>query len=293
MTGVVRMAHISLNEEDVNVLLNVHDYTFIDMDMAEKYFYSSYNNVGRKLNSLIDGGYLESYNGLFAKNHRPKKIYTLTAKGSQMVEELQGYSNFTTMRKLPINYLHTINVARTVLAFKDAGDKLSDKMKVKEFENEKSAFFQYGTSKAEVIRPDGMFVIGFEDSEEENIGVLLEMENTKTKRSILKGKMKRYSEFFNDQAIQDRYQDKLSMYTEVRDWIVLFVGADSGLEIYTKNLLLREKPKDNQKTNDRPGIEFPTLLSNLEYIENDAYADIYFAMNEDDTSTRFSIDEHL
>lgn len=287
------MTHITLNDEDIDVLLNLHDFIFMDLDIAEKHFYSSYNNVGRKMNSLIDGGYLESYNGLFAKNHRPKKIYTLTSKGSEMVEEIQGYSNFRTMRKLPITYLHTINVARTVLAFKDAGEKLNEKMKVKEFENERASFFQYGTSSAEVIRPDGMFVVGFEDSEDENIGILLEIENTKTKRSVLKEKMKRYGEFFKDQEIKNRYEDKLSMYTEVRDWIVLFVGVNSEIENYTKNLLLRQKPKDNQKTNDRPGIDFPTLLTNLEYIENDAYDDIYFAMNEDNTNTRFSIDEHL
>lgn len=148
--------------------------------------------------------------------------------------------------------------------------------------------------KNQSIRPDAMFVVGFEDSEAENIGILLETEKTKTKRSVIKEKMAKYKDFFHDEEIKSKYIDQLSMYSEVNDWILLYVASDSDIERYTKNLLLRQKPKQGEEpTKDKPGIDFPTLLTNLEFIEQNPYQKNYFTLDQENSSDRFNLDDHL
>ncbi|MCQ9841472.1 replication-relaxation family protein (plasmid) [Staphylococcus aureus] len=286
------MAQISLSDEDIKFLSMLDEYTFLDRDLIQKYVYQSVSNIGRKLTNLKDSGYIQDFKSLFSNHYRPKKVYSLTDKGSAVVKEVLGVTNYRTIRKLPVTYLHTLEVARTVLAFKNSGENIG--MMLKEFMNERSAYFEYGASKNQSIRPDAMFVVGFEDSEEENIGVLLETEKTKTKRSVIKEKMAKYKDFFHDEEIRNNYIDQLSMYSEVNDWILLYVASDSDIERYTKNLLLRQKPKQGEEpTKDKPGIDFPTLLTNLEFIEQNPYQKNYFALDQENSSDRFNLDDHL
>ncbi|ELJ9074545.1 replication-relaxation family protein [Staphylococcus aureus] len=286
------MAQISLSDEDIKFLSMLDEYTFLDRDLIQKYVYQSVSNIGRKLTNLKDSGYIQDFKSLFSNHYRPKKVYSLTDKGSAVVKEVLGVTNYRTIRKLPVTYLHTLEVARTVLAFKNSGENIG--MMLKEFMNERSAYFEYGASKNQSIRPDAMFVVGFEDSEEENIGVLLETEKTKTKRSVIKEKMGKYKDFFHDEEIRNNYIDQLSMYSEVNDWILLYVASDADIERYTKNLLLRQKPKQGEEpTKDKPGIDFPTLLTNLEFIEQNPYQKNYFALDQENSSDRFNLDDHL
>ncbi|MCG7340226.1 replication-relaxation family protein [Staphylococcus sp. ACRSN] len=286
------MAQISLSDEDIKFLSMLDEYTFLDRDLIQKYVYQSVSNIGRKLTNLKDSGYIQDFKSLFSNHYRPKKVYSLTDKGSTVVKEVLGVTNYRTIRKLPVTYLHTLEVARTVLAFKSSGENIG--MMLKEFMNERSAYFEYGASKNQSIRPDAMFVVGFEDSEEENIGILLETEKTKTKRSVIKEKMAKYKDFFHDEEIRNNYIDQLSMYSEVNDWILLYVASDSDIERYTKNLLLRQKPKQGEEpTKDKPGIDFPTLLTNLEFIEQNPYQKNYFALDQENSSDRFNLDDHL
>uniref|UniRef100_UPI003F58A128 replication-relaxation family protein n=1 Tax=Staphylococcus ureilyticus TaxID=94138 RepID=UPI003F58A128 len=286
------MAQISLSDEDIKFLSMLDEYTFLDRDLIQKYVYQSVSNIGRKLTNLKDSGYIQDFKSLFSNHYRPKKVYSLTDKSSAVVKEVLGVTNYRTIRKLPVTYLHTLEVARTVLAFKNSGENIG--MMLKEFMNERSAYFEYGASKNQSIRPDAMFVVGFEDSEEENIGVLLETEKTKTKRSVIKEKMAKYKDFFHDEEIRNNYIDQLSMYSEVNDWILLYVASDSDIERYTKNLLLRQKPKQGEEpTKDKPGIDFPTLLTNLEFIEQNPYQKNYFALDQENSSDRFNLDDHL
>lgn len=286
------MAQISLSDEDIKFLSMLDEYTFLDRDLIQKYVYQSVSNIGRKLTNLKDSGYIQDFKSLFSNHYRPKKVYSLTDKGSAVVKEVLGVTNYRTIRKLPVTYLHTLEVARTVLAFKNSGENIG--MMLKEFMNERSSYFEYGASKNQSIRPDAMFVVGFEDSEEENIGVLLETEKTKTKRSVIKEKMGKYKDFFHDEEIRNNYIDQLSMYSEVNDWILLYVASDEDIERYTKNLLLRQKPKQGEEpTKDKPGIDFPTLLTNLEFIEQNPYQKNYFALDQENSSDRFNLDDHL
>lgn len=286
------MAQISLSDEDIKFLSMLDEYTFLDRDLIQKYVYQSTSNIGRKLSNLIDSGYIQDFKSLFSNHYRPKKVYSLTNKGSEVVVEILGTSSYKTIRKLPVTYLHTLEVARTVLAFKSSGENIG--MMLKEFVNERSAYFEYGASKHQSIRPDAMFVLGFEDSEEENIGILLETEKTKTKRSIIKEKMNKYKDFFHDEEIRNNYIDQLSMYSEVNDWILLYVASDKDIERYTKNLLLRQKPKSGEEpSKDKPGIDFPTLLTNLELIEQNPYQKNYFALDQENINDRFNLDDHL
>lgn len=286
------MAQISLSDEDIKFLSMLDEYTFLDRDLIQKYVYQSVSNIGRKLTNLKDSGYIQDFKSLFSNHYRPKKVYSLTDKGSAVVKEVLGVTNYRTIRKLPVTYLHTLEVARTVLAFKNSGENIG--MMLKEFMNERSAYFEYGASKHQSIRPDAMFVVGFEDSESENIGILLETEKTKTKRSVIKEKMAKYKDFFHDEEIRNNYIDQLSMYSEVNDWVLLYVASDADIERYTKNLLLRQKPKQGEEpTKDKPGIDFPTLLTNLEFIEQNPYQSNYFVLDQENISDRFNLDDHL
>lgn len=286
------MTQVSLSDEDVQFLTMLDAYTFLDRDLIQKYVYKSLSNIGRKLSNLKDSGYIQDFNSLFSNHYRPKKVYALTDKGSQIVKEVLGVTNYRTIRKLPVTYLHTLEVARTVLAFKSSGQNIG--MMLKEFVNERSAYFEYGAGANQSIRPDAMFVVGFEDSETENIGVLLETEKTKTKRSIIKEKMSKYKDFFHDEEIRNNYVDHLSMYAEVNDWILLYVASDEDIERYTKNLLLRQKPKEGEApTKDKPGIDFPTLLTEIALIEQNPYQENYFALDKDNVKDRFNLDDHL
>lgn len=282
------MTQIRLGEEDIQCLIALDDYTFLDSGIIAGRIFASQYNVSRKLNNLVEAGYIKAFTSLITMKTKPKNVYCLTKKGAEVVEEIQGYTNYKPIRQLPVTYLHTLEVARTIMHFKD-----SKGMQLKEFVNESNAYFEFGAGAKESIRPDGMFVIGFEDSDEENIGVLLEIEKTRTKRSIIKEKMNKYQSFFNDQDIRERYIDHLSIFDEINDWILLYVASTEEIEKYTKGLLLRQKPNDGQTTNDRPGINFPTLLTNMSLVEEDPYKSIYYAMEQDDTNTRNYIDEYL
>lgn len=282
------MTEIRLGDEDIQCLIALDDFTFLDSGLIGGRIFASEHNVNRKLNYLVEGGYIKDFTSLISMKTKPKKVYCLTKKGAEVVEEIQGYTNYKPIRQLPVTYLHTLEVARAIMSFRD-----SKGMQLKEFVNERNAYFEFGAGAKDSIRPDGMFVIGFEDSDDENIGVLLEIEKTKTKRSVIKEKMKKYKAFFNDVDIRDRYIDHLSIYDEINDWILLYVASTEEIEKYTKGLLLRQKPNDGQTTNDRPGINFPTLLTNMSLVEEDPYKSIYYAMEQDDTNTRNYIDEYL
>lgn len=139
------MAQISLSDEDIKFLSMLDEYTFLDRDLIQKYVYQSVSNIGRKLTNLKDSGYIQDFKSLFSNHYRPKKVYSLTDKGSAVVKEVLGVTNYRTIRKLPVTYLHTLEVARTVLAFKNSGENIG--MMLKEFMNERSAYFEYGASK--------------------------------------------------------------------------------------------------------------------------------------------------
>lgn len=285
------MNNISLLEEDINLLIKLHDFTFLDSNTIARYVLKRrLNNTHRRLATLREAGYIQSFDGFLELVRRPIQIFTLTRLGSQVVEEFQGYSDFVNIRKLPVTYTHTIEVAKTVLAFEETGEKLG--MIVKEFIPEKRAFFQYGSSKKHVLRPDGVMIIGHKDNSDLDMGIFIELEKTRNKRSVMKEKMLRYGEFFGTESIKDRYLNHLSLVSETRDWLLLFVATNEPLETYTKNLLLRQKPIDNKLTDDRAGFNFPTLLTTLERVQNDAFEEIYLPMEQDEL-VRCTLDEHL
>ncbi|MCO4353540.1 replication-relaxation family protein [Staphylococcus agnetis] len=278
------MRKLLLDNRDEDLLEALHTFIYLDSGTINEFVYKDIarSTSYRRLRIIEEKGFIKSFEGIYNESY--SKVYTLTPAGVNLVEEITGYSNWNKnwSYQLPAWYLHTIKVARIKYSYEESYDEI---LEFKEFVNEQRAYYSFEgeQNSKRTLRPDGFIVLGNEDF---NIGLFIEMENSRTKRPVVKDKLARYKQFFDSEVLREKYIAHLQLLEEVDSFYLLFVSENKNINKLLKTIFTREKPKDGKKTIDRPGIDIPVRLTSLEDLEHTPYGDIYQHIDEEDDTTK-------
>lgn len=268
---MARVKHLSLREEDEQLLLHLHDFVYLDKAFIEKHIYTSYKNnlsIYRRLNSLADAGYIKTFQRqIDNKQHRTSNIYTLAKFGVDTVEQLRGIVHWrdSWSHDTPPWWRHQLLIAGSVQRFKDEAERVG--LVVHEWITEVRAYYEYptvhGLKSKTAIRPDGVLVIGKPDSDQ-RMGIFLEMERSYSTKERTLRKIEQFSEFFSRyEELMEPYQRKVAFDEPITSWTILFIGAT---ETKAKKLL-------RDLANESAAV--PVLVASKEAIDADPYGRIY------------------
>lgn len=281
------MKHLVLTEDDKNLFMYLHDFIYLDMDFIVEYVFDRYKtrqSASTRLLKLEDSGYLKKFRAMTPDSPEgySANVYTLTATGVAVVEELQGYSRWKVRwtRDLPMWYLHSLQLARAVISYELQAPKYG--LEVKDFVHETRGYFQFTKQKEDVIRPDGFIVLGPKDSEE-NFGFFLEMERTVSRRHVLQSKIEQYTTFLKHSDARMRYQYDKGLEAYVKNWQVIFIAEDESKLKRTLRLMAMLKPEEGKQPSQmRPDVHIPVRLTNLDDIKENGFGEIYHHIDEED-----------
>lgn len=280
------MKHLILLDADKDLLIKLHDFVYLDTDFIFEHIYTKYPNAQttrNRLNTLVEAGYLKFFKGaaIPGRTKNTGNVYTLTSTGVSVVEEIQGYSKWSTYwtKELPIWYRHSIMLARAAISYMEKAPDVD--LAVKDYVQESRASYEYGGTSEQVIRPDGFMIIGAKDREE-NFGIFMEMERFVSKRLVVQDKIRRYEEFLNDLTAQQKYQYKIGAEEEVSFWKVLFISETKESMRKTMKVISSLKPKVGESPNPhRPGFEISVILTSLDQIQENPLGAIYHHMDSE------------
>ena len=257
---------LALSEQDQSLLLHLHRHIYLSRDFIDKYIYNSNEegktttahekSVYRRLKQLKDAEYITSFAVPTSPGSgRPSNIYTLDSFGVEMVEHMTGIKhwNYAWSKQPTIWYMHTLMLADVVKSFET---NAPPGLVIKDYASEGKATFKYyeGTTnikgsnkpKSHYIRPDGILVIGLENSDEHNRGYMLEMERSHADRSGTMRKLAQYNHFFSGRVERDdgtidlsdaykkrmkQFDEKVALESPVKheNWKILFIGKDEKM----------------------------------------------------------------
>lgn len=270
-----KMKYLVLTETDKHLLVKLHDLIYLDSDFIQEYImteYSSKPSILQRLRALEEAGYIKSFSVPVDWAPRAVNVYTLSAFGVDIVEQIQGFvkwNNRWSTRILPW-YQHQLMLNRVVMKF--STQALEAGLVVKEWVPEARATWTYTKDKTDVIKPDGILVIGAEGSQE-NIGLFIELERSVARRQNTIQKVIRYNDFLNrDQRLFDEYDMYVGFEAPIVDWRVLFIGGD---EKNTKKTVYDVLSIKNME------IEAPVLVASLQDIEQRAFGEIYHYVQDE------------
>lgn len=264
--------YITLNEQDTDLLIKLHDFIYIDSNFIVDHILTNYADrkyVMQRLRLLEESKYLKSFTVPMPGYEKPGNLYTLDAFGVENVQELQGFSKWQKKwsTDVPAWYQHQLMLNRLVLSYRKQAEEVG--LAVKEWIPEARGTFQYGKSKSEVIKPDGVLVVGEADSEQ-NIGLFIELERSVAKRQNTIQKIQRYNDFLKrGKETLEKYDLYVGFEEPVLDWRVLFVA---GNQTNTKKTIRDILSIPSQ---ERSHIKIPVLTANIEDVQQDAFGDIY------------------
>jgi len=253
------MKHIVLSEQDRQVLLHLHKFVYLSKEFIDAYIYNDprgtseikmhERTVYRRLQKMEEAGYITSFSVPIKENSkRPSFLYTLTKFGVGVVKELTGYVHWKEKWSYEVQlwYMHTLTLAEVVKNFEYKANPA--KIVVKEFISESRAYFEYyeqenGQSKKHNIRPDGILVIGSPHDDDNNWGIMIEMERSYASRQGTIRKLEQYNRFFRgvkadkDYLYKD-YQERMQKFDlqvgfeypiNIHQWRILFVGNNDSM----------------------------------------------------------------
>ncbi|MCT1390125.1 replication-relaxation family protein [Peribacillus frigoritolerans] len=265
----VKMKYLVLTEHDKDLLVKLHDFIYLDSDFIQEYVitvYASKSTLLQRLRALEEAGYIKSFNVPVEGVNRAINVYTLSPFGVEIVEQIQGFvkwNNRWSSRVLPW-YQHQLMLNRVVMKFSIQAEEAG--LPVKEWIPEARATWTYTKSKTDVIKPDGILVIGAEGSRD-NIGLFIELERSVAKRQNTIQKVIRYNDFLNrDQRLFDDYDMYVGFEAPISDWRVLFIGGNEANTRKTIHDILSIKNME---------IEAPVLVASLKDVESQAFGEIY------------------
>lgn len=267
------MAHIALTDEDRSLLLHLHDFIYSDKNFIDKHIYTHYTNKNSSYNrlaQLVKEGYLRVFLLQLEDHHtKTSNVYTLGTLGAETVEQMKGVSHFKpgylTGRAKPF-WKHQLLLAETVKSFEThIGETNVD---FKKYINEPRAYHEFpnvkGGKQKDVIRPDGIMVLG---NEKGNLGIMLEMERSNSDKERTIRKIDQFNTFFA-RALQEAdfykaYERKVAFDEPVNGWKILFIAGDE-----TKaNKILRDLADEQSQV--------PLLVASKQAIESNPFGDIY------------------
>lgn len=264
--------YVNLRDEDHLFLLELHDFIYLHKEYLDKYLYQSYTNKGsiyRRLRDLEDAGYINSFTLQVRPGERlSSKVFTLGRAGVETVEQLRGMVHWNPQwsTDVPRWYQHQLMIAETVKEFQI---KAPAGFAVKEWITEARAFYEFpsinkGVGAKTKFRPDGILIIGREDTEDTNVALLIEMERSYATRERTLRKIDQFNAFFSryDELFPD-YDRKVGFEHPISGWKLLFVG---GTHAKVHKLLRDLGPEQ---------AEIPVIVAAKEEIDENPYRKIY------------------
>ena len=243
---------LTLLEEDEKLLLHLHQHVYLSREFIAKHIYSRKKkdaetdeeklvkaheiSVFRRLAQLMKAGYITKFAlPISPGSGRPSNVYTLAPFGVDTVENLTGIVHWQKKwcYEPQIWYLHALALADVVKSFELKAPPGA--MEVKQFISEAKGHFIYhekdGTKdERHVIRPDGILIIGHPDTEEKNMGIMVEMERTYADKTGTIRKLNQYNHFFGG-AGTEKYKNRMEQFDReaglehpVKEWRILFIG---------------------------------------------------------------------
>ncbi|MEK4781271.1 replication-relaxation family protein [Bacillus sp. FSL L8-0199] len=268
------MCSMLLLEEDQNLLMDIHNHIYVDMEYITEKVYPNHKkkSVYYRLNRLVQEKYLKNEllpipvsRSQVRKSGRPQNVYTLAAKGVEMVRGLRGsvhWKNSWSQRSASFVY-HSLMLAKIECAM-TLISKREERLELKEWINEPRATFQYAKGKSRVIRPDGVAVIGLKEAVDKNIGVYMEMERSYGSKEVLEKKIIRYNDFMTQEGKETDYRTHMGMGYGVLEWRLVFIAGSESRE---KELIRYLKGVSS------PAI--PVFITLFENILQDPFGNIY------------------
>ncbi|WP_260869796.1 replication-relaxation family protein [Bacillus thuringiensis] len=238
-------ALVFLSEEDQQLLIHLHQHIYLDVDYMMKRIYKGYsrNTIYVRLRRLVEANYLKqetlpmpSVRGKKAKAGRPLKVYTLAKVGVEMVRELRGsvHWNKRWSERVATFVYHSLMLA-DVEASMSIHSEQETSYELKEWINEARATYKYTKSAKDILRPDGIAVVGVKGRTDRNAGLLLEMERSYSTKDVLLKKILRYNDFFKrEESMLQQYDRHVGFDYPLVLWKLIFIARD---EVREKELL--------------------------------------------------------
>ncbi|MDA2637880.1 replication-relaxation family protein [Bacillus cereus] len=289
------MSYIMLSEEDHQLLIDIHQHIYVDIEYITEKSYRGYskNAIYVRLRRVEEAGYIKheylpipSVRGKKRKSGRPINVYTLTKLGVEMVRELRGavhWNNKWTDRVAMFVY-HSLMLAHTESAMTLHSEN-DTPYELKEWINEPRATYKYTKSSKDILRSDGIAVIGGKGASFRNAGLLLEMERSYSTKDVLLKKVLRYNDFFKrGEDMLKKYDLHVGFDYPIVLWKLVFIARD---ETRQKELLRHlkdaEQPPLYEIERDGEVVlkqRYDILITTFEEITENPFGEIYRDLND-------------
>lgn len=289
-------SRLELTERDQKVLQLCHDYIYVDSSYLKECIFSTENTQGvRKrisnirLKKLVDSGYLERFLRVTTSYAQRDTVYTLGQKGEEYMLMMHGYCDYKSSWRssLKIWYNHALSILRITEGLRRQLDD-HPVYTVVEFIPEVRAFFQYGEGKKDVVRPDGLIVIGGREDKRNNICLFLEAENSIAKYRAFKEKMGRYESLLASGYKIKNYEDKVVFEEPIGYYIPLFVASDRIRPELIVEKLIRYK----EETETNPNSIYKTqsvLVTSQAALIDDCFGEIFTNVSKENPAEKIQL----
>lgn len=290
-----RKSGIELTDRDKIVLKLCHDYAYVDsLYLKETVFFDSSLDEKTKtvtnlrLKKLQDGGYLSRFLRADTNYSNRDTVYTLGPEGEKFMIMEHGYCDYNSAwrKSLKIWFNHALSILRIAESVKEQLAKSSEYTFI-EFVPEVRAFFQYGDGRKDVIRPDGLIIIGDTQNKKDNICLFLEVENSVSTYRVIKAKMERYEAFLASTARKKKYENKVTFEQPVSHYMPLFVTSDKISAPAVVEKLIRYK--EDIEIEASALFESLVLVAAQKEVTTNFFAPIYWNISNENVQEKISL----
>lgn len=290
-----RKSGIELTDRDKVVLKLCHDYAYVDsLYLKETVFFDSSLDEKTKtvtnlrLKKLQDGGYLSRFLRADTNYSNRDTVYTLGPEGEKFMHMEHGYCDYNSAwrKSLKIWFNHALSILRIAESVKEQLAKSSEYTFI-EFVPEVRAFFQYGDGRKDVIRPDGLIIIGDTQNKKDNICLFLEVENSVSTYRVIKAKMERYEAFLASTARKKKYENKVTFEQPVSHYMPLFVTSDKISAPAVVEKLIRYK--EDIEIEASALFESLVLVAAQKEVTTNFFAPIYWNISNENVQEKISL----
>ncbi|WP_319618205.1 MULTISPECIES: replication-relaxation family protein [Bacillus cereus group] len=286
---------IRYSEEDHNLFLDLYDYLYLDAQYLTDNIYPGrdMSYIYRRVNKLVKNGYVQKMKlplQEITTNHgNTYSVYSLAKKGVEEVRELLGDHVSWDSRwtdRTPLYVYHSLMLSHISGAFRK---HQHERFFLHEWISEKRAFFNYTNNATDVIRPDGVAMIGNQQSGK-TFGVLIEMERSRTRKEITRSKILRYNAYMEGEGYlkQDVFE------TQPSSMRVVFV---SRKENEMKRLMTHSKaltgPNGEVRETEIQTPHVDVLYTTYDRFLEDPWGKIFWAKDALNQDSQFHIYEKI
>lgn len=294
---MARESRLELTERDQLVLQLCHDYIYVDSNYLKEWIFIFPEATEEKVNSivnlrlkkLVDHGYLERFLRVTTTYAQRDTVYTLGQKGEEFMLMMHGYCDYkgAWRSSLKIWYNHALSILRITEGLRR---QLADHpvYTVVEFIPEVRAFFQYGEGKKDVIRPDGLIVIGGREDKRNNICLFLEAENSIATYRAFKEKMSRYEALLSSGYKVKNYEDHVVFEEPIGYYIPLFVASDR----IRPELIVEKLMRYKEETATNPNSIYQSqsvLVTSQSALSTDCFGEVFTNVSLEDPATKIKL----